>query len=343
MTRPLRRLGMGVLASPSIVAILAMAAIYSSVVWLRTPRGVTVTQPVPITLQYPDGRLVNAVMPPGKIWWLIRSHGDHAIIRIWVPTTGYQEFEVPASIVRSVEGLERGAASVVPFLRRDSKISNPHWRHSDGVTYNGAWSLQVTLVRSNPHMTAYITRGEVHETADQIDADGRKPSAKAVREITKRGSYSTIETHLATWTPRDQRLDLPPIPEGLKATVGGLIGDLWHIALGAARQLATAEIERAVAEAAEARAAAAQAGEHADRLAADLAAAQQRIAELEQTVAERDQQIKQGAKQIHDRELEVARKDGKIESLRHALAQFTPAQAGALKSAMNTADQQPAS
>lgn len=188
-------------------------------------------------------------------------------------------------------------------------------------------------------MTAYITRAEVHGAADQIDADGRKPSAKAVREITKRGSYSTIETHLGTWTPRDQRLELPPIPAGVTATVDSLTADLWHIALDAAQQQATAEIERAVADAAEARTAAARAGEHADRLAADLAVAQERISVLEQTVVEYDQQINQRAERIRDWELEAARKDGEIESLRHALAQFTAAPADALKPAMNTAEQ----
>lgn len=136
-------------------------------------------------------------------------------------------------------------------------------------------------------MTTYITRAEVHNAADQIDADGRKPSANAVREITERGSYSTIETHLGTWTPRDQRLALPPIPAGLTATIDSLAADLWHIALDAAQQQTTAEIERAVTDAAEARTTAARAGEHADRLAADLAAAQRCIFELELTVRAR--------------------------------------------------------
>ncbi|XUJ36328.1 hypothetical protein ACQ5SK_15685 [Bradyrhizobium japonicum] len=81
-----------------------MAAFYGAVVWFRTPRGITVTQPVQVTLQYPDGRLIDGVMSPGKLWWLIRSHNDRAVIRIWMPTTGYQEFEVPASIVQPVQG-----------------------------------------------------------------------------------------------------------------------------------------------------------------------------------------------------------------------------------------------
>ena len=36
----------------------------------------------------------------------------------------------------------------------------------------GAGPLQVTAGRSD-HMTAYITRAEVHDGADRIDADGR--------------------------------------------------------------------------------------------------------------------------------------------------------------------------
>jgi hypothetical protein len=103
-TQPPRRWGLRSLTSPAALAMVAMAAFYGSVVWLRTPRGVMVTQPVQITLQYPDGRLIDAVMNPGKIWWLIRSHDDRAVIRIWMPTAGYQEFEVPAPIVQPFEG-----------------------------------------------------------------------------------------------------------------------------------------------------------------------------------------------------------------------------------------------
>ncbi|WP_420967116.1 hypothetical protein [Bradyrhizobium sp. B120] len=102
MSRSLRRLSMATLMSPASIAILVMAAVYAVVVWLHTPREATVTQPVEVTVQYPDGRLVNGMMSPGKIWWLIRSYGDHAIIRIWMPMTGYQEFDVPASVVQLV-------------------------------------------------------------------------------------------------------------------------------------------------------------------------------------------------------------------------------------------------
>ncbi|UEM13944.1 hypothetical protein J4G43_006635 [Bradyrhizobium barranii subsp. barranii] len=102
--RPPRRRGLRSLSSPAGVAIVAMAAFYGSVVWFRTPHGIMVTQPVQITLRYPDGRLIDGVMNPGKLWWLIRSHDDRAVIRIWMPTIGYQEFELPASIVQPFEG-----------------------------------------------------------------------------------------------------------------------------------------------------------------------------------------------------------------------------------------------
>lgn len=103
-TLPPYRWGLSSLSSPAGVAIVAMAAFYGSVVWFRTPSAITVTQPVRVTLQYPDGRLIDGAMKPGKRWWLIRSHNERAVIRIWMPTTGYQEFEVPASIVQPFEG-----------------------------------------------------------------------------------------------------------------------------------------------------------------------------------------------------------------------------------------------
>jgi hypothetical protein len=62
---------------------------------------------------------------------------------------------------------------------------------------------------------------------------------------------------------------------------------------------------------------------------------------LEQTVAGRHEQINQCAERIRDQELEAARKDGEIASLRHALAQFAAAPADASKSTKNAA-QQPA-
>jgi hypothetical protein len=192
-------------------------------------------------------------------------------------------------------------------------------------------------------MTAYVTRSEVHATADRVDAEGRKPAATNVREIIGRGSYSTITAHLQSWTPPDQRLQLPPVPDGLSSAVNVLTGDLWHMARIASQAEAAARIEQANAEVQDARAAAAHVGEQADRLAADLEAAQQRIAGLEQIVTERDQQLNECAEYIRQWEVEAARKTGEIETLQRTLAQFAPATADTRKTTkQKAADEQPA-
>jgi hypothetical protein len=189
---------------------------------------------------------------------------------------------------------------------------------------------------------AYITRAEVHTAADQIDADGQKPAAKSIREITGRGSFSTITAHLASWKPRDQRLSEPPVPDGLASSVGALTADLWHIARTAAQAETIAQIEQAAADVAEARAAAAASGKQADRFAAELGTARKRIAELEQMVAARDQQSNECAEYIRQLEVEEGRKAGEIDSLRHMVAQFTPAAAGARKIVKKADAEQPA-
>lgn len=207
---------------------------------------------------------------------------------------------------------------------------------------NSARPLQVTPARSD-HMTMpYITRAEVHDAANRVDAAGRKPTAKTVREVLERGSFTTIENHLSTWTPQDQRLQLPPVPEGLTAAVSSMTADLWHVARSAAQAETAAQTEQVRADVAEARAAAQHAGEKADLMAGELHAAQQRATELEQMVAARDQQINECAEYIRRLEVEDGRKSGEIDSLRHMLAQFTPTAADTRKIAKKAAAEQPA-
>lgn len=200
--------------------------------------------------------------------------------------------------------------------------------------------LQVTPARSD-HMN-YITKAEVHDAADCVDADGQRPSPKTVRAQLGRGSFTTIENHLSTWTPQDQRLQLPPVPDGLAAAVSSMTADLWHVARTAAQAETAAQTEQAHADVAEARAAAQHAGEKADLLAGELRAAQQRAAELEQMVAARDQQLNECAEYIRQLEVEDGRKSGEIDSLQRMLGQFTPAAADTRKTAKKAAAEQPA-
>jgi len=82
------------------MALVVMTAAYAALVWSRTPKKVTVTKTVSISLQYPARGQVLGFLDPGKPWSLIRTSGDRAIIRVWVPIAGYQDFEIPAFIVK---------------------------------------------------------------------------------------------------------------------------------------------------------------------------------------------------------------------------------------------------
>jgi hypothetical protein len=95
-----RRLNFRFLISPAMIVLAVIAAAYAVVVWSRTPKKVMVTEKVSISLWYPDLGWVSGFLDPGIPWSAIRTDGDRAIIRSWVPKYGYQEFEVPASNVK---------------------------------------------------------------------------------------------------------------------------------------------------------------------------------------------------------------------------------------------------
>ena len=186
-------------------------------------------------------------------------------------------------------------------------------------------------------MSNYITRAEVHAAADHVDANGKKPTSTSVRAITGRGSNSTIDAHLLSWVPRDQRLELPPVPDGLTCSVSALTLDLWHMARTFASEALAAQIAQATADTAEAQATAGVVGDRADRLSVDLGAALERVAELEGLVAERDQQIGEYANYAQQLQIDAAKKDGEIETLRRTLGEFTPVPVESHKSTMQEA------
>lgn len=95
-----RRLSFRFLISPAVIAFVAMTAAYAALVWSRTPTKVTVTKTVQVSVWYPDRGWVLGFLDPGMPWSLIRTDGDRAVIRTWAPPSGYQEFEVPASIIK---------------------------------------------------------------------------------------------------------------------------------------------------------------------------------------------------------------------------------------------------
>ena len=173
-------------------------------------------------------------------------------------------------------------------------------------------------------MPNYVTKAEAHAAADRVDADGKKPSATNVRETIGRGSNSTIAEHLKTWRPRDQRLELPPVPEALTSTVSALTSDLWHMVRMFASEETARQIAQASADTVEAQAVAAEVGDRADRLACELESGLARVAQLEQLVAERDHQAGEYTKCLHQLQIDDARKGAEIETLRRALRELAP-------------------
>jgi hypothetical protein len=176
--------------------------------------------------------------------------------------------------------------------------------------------LQVTPDRGSPMSNNYVTESESHGGADEVNFEGKKPTPVNVREKIGRGSYTTIAGHLLTWTARDQRDELPPVPTALMSSVGALTADIWHLARTAARGEHDAELAQSVKDTAEARAAAAEAGDQADHLAEEVGAAQVFISTLQRTVAERDRQIR-------ELEIDAVKKGAEIETLRRLISEFS--------------------
>lgn len=87
------------LLSRTTLLFLLMATIYSSVAWSNTARLVSITRPIQVTLQSPDGSKLVQHMGTQKPWQLLRIRGDLAVLRIWFPRQGYNTVEVPSEII----------------------------------------------------------------------------------------------------------------------------------------------------------------------------------------------------------------------------------------------------
>jgi len=180
----------------------------------------------------------------------------------------------------------------------------------------------------------YITHQEVHAAADRVNAKGLKPNPYNVRKETGHGAYSTIESYLEDWKPRDQRDELPPIPEGLASDVSSLLGDLWSMALTAATDQFAAQVAKAAAETAEAQAAAVAAGERADSRATEIKEVRLAAAKTEKALKERNKQMEELKAYTLHLETQVAQKDAQVETLERALRAFAPEKKVKIKEAV---------
>jgi len=58
-----------------------------------------------------------------------------------------------------------------------------------------------------------LTQDLVNDVADQLKAQGKKPSPNAVREILNTGSFSTIKRMLDSWLEKQEQEEKIPVPD----------------------------------------------------------------------------------------------------------------------------------
>lgn len=92
-------------------------------------------------------------------------------------------------------------------------------------------------------MSKGITEEDVFTTADQLLADGQRPTIERVRQALGRGSPNTVNRHLdAWWTQLSARVQIREDSQQVPAPVLRLAEKLWTATLAQAREQAMAEL-----------------------------------------------------------------------------------------------------
>lgn len=117
-----------------------------------------------------------------------------------------------------------------------------------------------------------LTRETIWDTADQLDAEGVKPTLSAVRKRLGLGSFTTIQDAMVEWKARrEQAIVAPqdPPPANLAERATALAAEIWGLARTAAEAALTSERQRMEIEREALQAQLAEAVEGADALAAE--------------------------------------------------------------------------
>lgn len=171
-------------------------------------------------------------------------------------------------------------------------------------------------------MARYLTRAEVHDAADIVDQEGKKPSAASVHAKLQHGSNSTIQEHLASWKARPQRDMLPPLPLALTSEVATLAADLWHVALQTAAEKSQHDVNDATLATVEARTLASSLADNLDQSKAEMLQLSQKLSDLEQAAIAREAYIADILQHCETMSVENIKKDAEIETLRKLTADF---------------------
>lgn len=139
-----------------------------------------------------------------------------------------------------------------------------------------------------------LTREDIWEAADILDADGKRPTLDALRKALGRGSYTTIGAALAEWKAR-QAAQRTAVRESAPSSIAERIKDLGDEIWTCALELANArlESERNALDAArvELNEARKEAAELADALTSELDAERDRTTLLAQQVTKAQSEL----------------------------------------------------
>lgn len=77
-----------------------------------------------------------------------------------------------------------------------------------------------------------ITTAQIHQAANQINKEGKRPTLAGVRTVLGGGSFSTIQEAMKTWKSADDlnEIEATEVPEEITSAIEPMIAKVWELA-----------------------------------------------------------------------------------------------------------------
>jgi chromosome segregation ATPase len=82
-----------------------------------------------------------------------------------------------------------------------------------------------------------ITKDDIFQAANELDALGQSPTLAAVRKHLGGGSFTTISEAMSEWKSKKTTKEMPlrePVPQGMQDQLSSLGGEIWALAMATA-------------------------------------------------------------------------------------------------------------